>query len=117
MNDGNEAVKKLAAEKHPNLDIYSTSDLHQAVVLMELGHALFDLDKKPVDPRRTGGRMQRHQILFLFENTDKLRKDIYAYVSGNAMVDAQGLLNRLRSVRALVNNAASSGMSVEDIDG
>ena len=109
----NEDVKKVSEAQNHNLDIYTTSDLNQAVVLMEVGHSLFDIDKKPIDPRKVGNRTQKHKIVFLFENTDKLRKDICAYVSGSCKVDAQGLLSRLRSVRAMVNNAASSGMSIQ----
>jgi len=95
-------------------DIYSTSDLHQAVAMMQAGHELFDMDKKPIDPRKVGNRTQKHKIVFVFSNTDKLRKDICKYASGTLQVDAQGLLSRLRSVRALVNSTSSKGMSIVD---
>ena len=119
MNSNNEdkvaeEVRKVAKEKHPQTDIYTTSDLNQAVVLMEVGHELFDIDKQGIDHRRVGGRTQKYKIVFQFEHTDKLRKDICAYVSGTCQVDAQGLLSRLRSVRAMVNNVASSNISIAD---
>jgi len=110
----NEDVKNVSKQRHPNTDIYTTSDLNQAVVLMEVGHKLFDIEKKSIDPRKVGGRTQKHKIVFLFDHTDKLRRDICDYVSGKCMVDAQGLLSRLRSVRAMVNNVASSDVSIMD---
>ena len=106
-------VKKEAEVKNPT-DVYSTSDLHMAVVLMERGHRLFDMDKKSIDPRRQGNRTQKHRIVFLFENTDQLRKDMCDYISGKCPVDAQALLSRLRSVRAMVNSASSSGLSITE---
>lgn len=93
-------------------DIYTTSDLHQAVSMMQAGHELFDMDKKPIDPRKVGNRTQKHKVVFVFENTDELRKNICRYASSTLKVDAQGLLSRLRSVRAMVNSTSSKGMSV-----
>lgn len=110
----NDKMKKIAEDKNPNIDIYSTPDLNQAVVLMEMGHALFDIDKKSIKPRKTGKKIQKYRIIFLFENTDKLRKDICAYVSGNCKIDAQSLLSRLRSTRAMVESASSSTMSLSE---
>jgi len=112
----NDEVKKIAEQKQPDMDIYSTPDLNQAVVLMEKGHALFDIDKKSIRPRKTARKVQKYKIVFLFENTDKLRKDICAYVSGNCMIDAQSLLGRLRSTRAMVESASSSMMSLSEMD-
>lgn len=105
-----------------NENTFITTDMELVTVLLEVGHKLVDIDKKPMKTKRPG----TSRVMFKFETgTNSVKKwlpdgkiiqeertlkdTLVMYANDAIAIPARRLLNRLRNVKSMISNANVSG--------